>query len=135
MSDRQRIPVLVGEVRLADTCKLPSGGRIPGEEALLIALKRLSSSCSLVDFVLLFGRSSGYISEAANLMRTILHGIAAPLVDLHGCTRFAPTTRKALHSHARGQRQRHVEHDARWPRGQQAAQRKRGVLAGVGCGS
>jgi hypothetical protein len=44
MSDRQRIPVLVGEVRLADTCKLPSGGGIPGEEALLIALKRLSSS-------------------------------------------------------------------------------------------
>lgn len=56
MSDRQRIPVLVDELRVADTCKLPSGGRIPVEEALLIALKRLSSSCSLVDVVQLFGR-------------------------------------------------------------------------------
>ena len=99
---QEQVPQLVDALKLADvTLKLPCGGRVSGEECLLIYLKRMAYPCRLVQMQRFFGRSKGYLSEAVNYMQHYLYDdFAVKLVQTIDWDRIRPKLKefaRAIH--------------------------------------
>jgi hypothetical protein len=82
--DRGHVAELVERLCIPESVKLPCGGRLAGDEALLITLRMLAYPARGTDLSHFFRRSTGYLSEVFNFITGLLY-------DLHSTLLIEPT--------------------------------------------
>ena len=87
---REQIPDLCAQLKIPNEFLLPCRGRIDGEEALLLFLRRMTYPGRITDMMGMFHRSQGYVSETVEVVRLYLMAIAEPLVRNFDHRRIVP---------------------------------------------